>query len=172
MAHPDTKYKNSLFRNERNTPNKKILIDTSKSVGVEECFSKIDFVGYRGCNFTCLDLQKRTFSFIKQGYFDFCYVFFQLHYISLQYECRFRENFQNCSIIKLTSKYCIRLNATRGFIFRSGFFCKVLFKFDLPRVLIEIGFYWLSCGELNKQPEQIKLYCFNISCCSLFLLIW
>ena len=69
MAHPDTKYKNSLFRNERNTPNKKILIDTSKSVGVEECFSKIDFVCYRGCNFTCLDLQKKDIFFYQTGLF-------------------------------------------------------------------------------------------------------
>ena len=76
MAHPETKCKYSHFRNEINTPNKKILTDTSKSVGVEECFSKIDFVCYRGCNFTCLDLRNRTFSFTKQGNFDFCYVFF------------------------------------------------------------------------------------------------
>ena len=76
MAHPETKYKYSHLEMKEIHKTKKILIDTSKSVGVEECFSKIDFVCYGGCNFTCLDLRNRTFSFTKQGNFDFCYVFF------------------------------------------------------------------------------------------------
>jgi len=55
--------------------------------------------------------------------------------LHISYENRKHNNPQ------LLCKYRIGLNATPGSIFHSGFLGEVLFKFDLPWLLIEMGFY-------------------------------